>query len=73
MLGGAVAKHPVGGFFRGPQGIEGGIFQMLSHGWVSAALFLCVGVIYDRMHTRDISAYGGLVTALDPATGGAIR
>jgi NADH-quinone oxidoreductase subunit M len=43
------------------QGIEGGIFQMLSHGVVSAALFLCVGVIYDRMHTREISAYGGLV------------
>ncbi len=42
------------------QGIQGGIFQMLSHGIVSAALFLCVGVIYDRMHTREISAYGGL-------------
>jgi NADH-quinone oxidoreductase subunit M len=43
------------------QGIEGGIFQMLSHGVVSGALFLCVGVIYDRMHTREIAAYGGLV------------
>src|SRR5205085_2886410 len=43
------------------QGVEGGIFQMLSHGVVSGALFLCVGVIYDRMHTRLISAYGGLV------------
>jgi len=43
------------------QGIQGGIFQMLSHGIVSAALFLCVGVIYDRIHTRDIDAYGGLV------------
>ncbi len=43
------------------QGVQGGIFQMLSHGIVSAALFLCVGVIYDRMHTREISAYGGLV------------
>ncbi len=43
-----------------PQGIEGAIFQMLSHGVVSAALFLCVGVIYDRMHTREIAAYGGL-------------
>ncbi len=42
------------------QGIEGAIFQMLSHGVVSAALFLCVGVIYDRMHTREIAAYGGL-------------
>ena len=43
------------------QGIEGAIYQMLSHGVVSAALFLVVGVIYDRMHTREISAYGGLV------------
>jgi NADH-quinone oxidoreductase subunit M len=43
------------------QGIDGAIFQMLSHGLVSAALFLCVGVVYDRMHTRHIEAYGGLV------------
>ncbi len=43
------------------QGIDGAIFQMLSHGLVSAALFLCVGVIYDRMHTREIKAFGGLV------------
>ena len=43
------------------QGIEGGIIQMLSHGIVSAALFLCVGVVYDRTHTREIAAYGGLV------------
>ena len=43
------------------QGIEGGIYQMLSHGVVSGALFLCVGVVYDRMHTREIAAYGGLV------------
>ena len=43
------------------QGVDGAIFQMLSHGLVSAALFLCVGVVYDRMHTREISAYGGLV------------
>ncbi|MDE3115259.1 MAG: NADH-quinone oxidoreductase subunit M, partial [Pseudomonadota bacterium] len=43
------------------QGVDGGVFQMLSHGVVSAALFLCVGVIYDRMHTREIKAYGGLV------------
>jgi len=43
------------------QGIDGGIFQMLSHGIVSGALFLCVGVVYDRMHTREITAYGGLV------------
>ncbi len=43
------------------QGIDGAIFQMLSHGLVSSALFLCVGVVYDRMHTREIAAYGGLV------------
>src|SRR5690606_32326749 len=42
-------------------GIQGAMFQMISHGIVSGALFLCVGVIYDRMHTREISAYGGLV------------
>ncbi len=43
------------------QGLDGAIFQMLSHGLVSAALFLCVGIVYDRMHTREIAAYGGLV------------
>ena len=42
------------------QGIEGGILMMLSHGLISAALFLCVGVVYDRLHTRDIDRYGGL-------------
>ena len=46
------------------QGIVGGIFQMLSHGVISAALFLCVGVVYDRMHSRLISSYGGLVNYL---------
>ena len=51
----------IGLFTFNQQGIEGGIFQMLSHGIVSAALFLCVGVIYDRVHTREISAYGGIV------------
>jgi NADH-quinone oxidoreductase subunit M len=43
------------------QGIDGAMFQMLSHGIVSAALFLCVGVVYDRLHTRDLNRYGGLV------------
>ena len=43
------------------QGIDGAVFQMISHGLVSGALFLCVGVVYDRMHTREIAAYGGLV------------
>ena len=46
------------------QGVEGGIFQMLSHGVVSGALFLCVGVVYDRLHTREIAAYGGLVNRM---------
>jgi NADH-quinone oxidoreductase subunit M len=46
------------------QGIQGAMFQMVSHGLVSGALFLCVGVIYDRMHTREISAYGGLVNRM---------
>jgi len=45
-------------------GVQGAIFQMLSHGLVSGALFLCVGVIYDRMHTREIAAYGGLVNRM---------
>lgn len=51
----------IGAFTGNIQGIEGSIFTMLSHGIVSAALFLIVGVIYDRIHTRDIAAYGGLV------------
>lgn len=51
----------LGIFTATTQGIEGGIFQMLSHGIISAALFLCVGVVYDRLHTRDIGRYGGLV------------
>jgi NADH-quinone oxidoreductase subunit M len=46
------------------QGIDGAIFQMISHGLVSGALFLCVGVVYDRMHTREIAAYGGLVSRM---------
>ncbi len=50
----------IGIFTFNVQGIEGALFQMLSHGVVSAALFLCVGVIYDRMHTREIARYGGL-------------
>jgi NADH-quinone oxidoreductase subunit M len=51
----------MGLFAMTAQGVEGAVFQMISHGIVSAALFLCVGVVYDRMHTRDIAAYGGLV------------
>jgi len=51
----------MGIFAMNQEGIQGAIFQMLSHGLVSSALFLCVGVIYDRLHTREIAAYGGLV------------
>jgi len=50
------------GIFAGTrQGVEGAMFQMISHGVVSGALFLCVGVVYDRLHTREIARYGGLV------------
>jgi NADH-quinone oxidoreductase subunit M len=54
----------MGLFAMTAQGVAGGIFQMISHGIVSAALFLCVGVVYDRMHTREIAAYGGLVNRM---------
>ena len=54
----------MGIFTVNQQGLDGAIFQMLSHGFISGALFLCVGVIYDRMHTRDIGAYGGLVVRM---------
>ena len=54
----------MGIFTANQQGIDGAIFQMLSHGFISGALFLCVGVIYDRMHTREIDAYGGLVNRM---------
>ncbi|WP_306256821.1 NADH-quinone oxidoreductase subunit M [Pararhizobium sp. IMCC21322] len=54
----------IGIFTMTTQGVQGGIFQMLSHGLISGALFLCVGVIYDRMHTREIAAYGGLVNRM---------
>jgi NADH-quinone oxidoreductase subunit M len=51
----------MGIFAMNHQGIQGSLFQMISHGLVSGALFLCVGVVYDRLHTREIDAYGGLV------------
>tara|TARA_B100000029_G_scaffold462244_1_gene494594 strand:- start:2335 stop:3819 length:1485 start_codon:yes stop_codon:yes gene_type:complete len=54
----------LGIFTINQQGIEGSIIQMISHGLVSAALFLCVGVVYDRMHTKLINAYGGIVTIM---------
>jgi NADH-quinone oxidoreductase subunit M len=54
----------MGIFAATAQGVAGGIFQMVSHGIVSGALFLCVGVVYNRMHTREIAAYGGLVNRM---------
>jgi NADH-quinone oxidoreductase subunit M len=54
----------IGIFSLNKQGIEGALFQMLSHGIVSGALFLCVGVVYDRIHTREIARYGGLATRM---------
>jgi NADH-quinone oxidoreductase subunit M len=54
----------MGIFAANQQGVDGAIFQMISHGFISGAMFLCVGVIYDRMHTRDIDAYGGLVNRM---------
>jgi NADH-quinone oxidoreductase subunit M len=54
----------MGIFAMTTQGVAGGIFQMISHGLVSGALFLCVGVVYDRVHTREIAAYGGLVNRM---------
>ena len=54
----------MGIFAANQQGVDGAIFQMISHGFISGALFLAVGVIYDRMHTREIDAYGGLVNRM---------
>jgi len=54
----------LGLFIFNPLGMEGGIVQMISHGFVSGALFLCVGVLYDRMHSRQIADYGGVVNTM---------
>ena len=54
----------LGFFLFNAYGVEGGIVQMISHGFVSAAMFLCVGVLYDRMHTRAIADYGGVVNTM---------
>ena len=54
----------LGFFLFNAYGVEGGLIQMISHGFVSAAMFLCVGVMYDRMHTRMISDYGGVVNTM---------
>jgi NADH-quinone oxidoreductase subunit M len=54
----------LGLFIFNTQGMEGAVIQMISHGFISAAMFLCVGVLYDRMHTRNISDYGGVVNTM---------
>jgi NADH-quinone oxidoreductase subunit M len=54
----------LGFFIFNVQGIEGGLVQMISHGFISAAMFLCIGVLYDRVHSREISAYGGVVNTM---------
>jgi NADH-quinone oxidoreductase subunit M len=54
----------LGFFIFNAYGIEGALVQMISHGFVSAAMFLCVGVMYDRMHTRNIADYGGVVNTM---------
>jgi NADH-quinone oxidoreductase subunit M len=54
----------MGLFSMTPEGVQGAMFQMVSHGLISGALFLCVGVVYDRLHTREIAAYGGLVNRM---------
>ena len=54
----------LGFFLFSALGVEGGLVQMISHGFVSAAMFLCVGVMYDRMHSRQISDYGGVVNTM---------
>jgi NADH-quinone oxidoreductase subunit M len=54
----------LGFFIFNAYGVEGGLIQMISHGFVSAAMFLCVGVLYDRMHTRMIGDYGGVVNTM---------
>ncbi len=54
----------IGFFIFNSQGMEGGLVQMVSHGFISAAMFLCIGVLYDRVHSREISAYGGVVNTM---------
>ncbi len=54
----------LGFFLFNPLGVEGGLIQMISHGFVSAAMFLCVGVMYDRVHSRQIADYGGVVNTM---------
>ena len=57
-------KKLLGFFIFNPLGVEGALVQMISHGFVAAAMFLCVGVMYDRMHSRQIADYGGVVNRM---------
>ena len=54
----------IGAFSFTQEGLSGAVYQMVSHGLISGALFLCVGIIYDRLHTREISAYGGVTDVM---------
>jgi len=54
----------LGFFIFNPVGVEGALVQMISHGFISAAMFLCIGVMYDRMHSREIADYGGVVNTM---------
>jgi len=54
----------LGFFIFNPLGVAGGIVQMISHGFVSGAMFLCIGVLYDRVHSREIAAYGGVANTM---------
>jgi len=54
----------LGFFIFNPMGMEGGIVQMIAHGFVSAGMFLCIGVLYDRVHSREIADYGGVVNTM---------
>jgi NADH-quinone oxidoreductase subunit M len=54
----------LGFFIFNPLGVAGGIVQMVAHGFVSAAMFLCIGVLYDRVHSREIASYGGVINTM---------
>jgi len=62
----------LGFFIFNELGVSGGIVQMISHGFVSGAMFLCIGVLYDRVHSRDIAAYGGVVNTMPKFTAFAV-
>ena len=62
----------LGFFIFNPLGMEGAVVQMISHGFISSAMFLCVGVLYDRMHSRQIADYGGVVNTMPVFTAFAV-